>query len=160
MDRERLVASARLVRQFVAEFQAEVLEIRRSPLAEALTQWTLTDDDYEELNEARKEIYALLETLNKGTLPEMMQDSKTKTITLSNVGRRFTVSHRLSCSMLDKEKGVEWLIANGGDAIPKLTVNAQTLSSFAKARIEKQGLDMPEDLFKVSTVSQVSATKV
>lgn len=162
MKIEQLMVATAAMRLQVATMSEEVNDMRRMGLQDALIGWSLTRDQYEELDDCRKEIYALLETLSKGILPEMMAENKTKTITLDNVRKRFTVSHRLTCSMLEgmKEAGIAWLQGNGGSAIPQLTVNSQTLSSFAKARIEKEGLDMPSDIFKVSTVDNISATKV
>lgn len=160
MKNEQLALATAALRERVATLTQEVMDLKRSPLAEALTGWVLTRDEYNDLDECRKEIYALLETLSKGVLPEMMDESKTKTISLTSVGRRFTVSTKLSASMIDKDKGVEWLRTNGGDALPTVTVNAQTLSSFVKARIETEGKDVPEDIFKVSYVRNISATKI
>lgn len=160
MNNEKLAQATALMREQVAITTQEVLDLRRSPLGDALTGWVVTRDQYEDLDDLRKEIYALLETLSKGTLPEMMDENKTKTITLSSVGRRFTVSSKLSASMIDKTKGIQWLKDNGGDALPQETVNAQSLASFVKARIETEGKDVPEDIFKVSYVRNISATKV
>lgn len=160
MNREQLQLATQAMRLQVATTTQEVLDLRRGGLHEALAGWALTRDDYKDLDELRKEIYELLETLSKSVLPEMMVENGVKTVTLENVGRRFTKSTKLSCSMIDKDKGIEWLNENGGNALPQLTVNGQTLSSFAKARIENEGLDMPEDIFKVSTVANISATKV
>jgi hypothetical protein len=79
-----------------------------------------------------------------------------KTITLPDIGR-VTVNVRWSASMLNKERGMEWLRETGNDGLIITTVNAQTLSSFAK-EMALEGMPLPEELFKVGTAQHISIT--
>lgn len=160
MDTKALTAATEMLAAQLATTTQEVQDLKRSGLQDALSGWYLTREEYEALDEVRKNIGKLLEEMSRTALPEMMRENKTKTITLENLRRRFTVSQRYSCSMLDKEKGALWLRETGNAAIITETVNASTLSAFAKKRITEEGLEMPEDIFKVSIMDLISATKV
>ena len=87
-----------------------------------------------------------------------MEHEGVKTITLIGIGR-VTVSHRFSCSMLDKERGMKWLKDEGHGSIVQETVNSSTLAAFAKDITVNQGGSLPEDLFKVGTAPYTSITK-
>lgn len=159
--RSTLLAQATLaLDNFVDIFTAQVQEIKRSGLNPALEIWDLTSDDYDALDETRKKLYFLLEELNKVVLPEMMTENKVKTISLDSVHKRFTVNQRVSASIIDKEKGYEWLRTTGNGALIVEQVNAQTLSAFAKRYIQDEGKELPEDIFKVGTSYYMSATKI
>lgn len=157
---ETIRVAAAALTEFVDIFRAQVAELRKTELQKALTTWDTTDGEYEALDKLRKELYALLQELNTGILPEMMKEHGVKTISLENVNKRFTVNHRISCSMLDKEAGFEWLKSTGNNALIQPTVNAQTLGAFAKRRIQDEGKEMPVEIFKVSTSYHMSATKL
>lgn len=135
-------------------------DIKKSKLAEALRWWKTTTDQYDELDKHRKRMLATLEEMSRKIIPEMMSEEGVKTITLDDVGYRFTVSQRFSCSMPEKELGMQWLRDNGlGDLIQE-TVNSGTLSSAVKKRIEDDGMDVPAELFNTNYMSYTSATKV
>lgn len=117
-------------------------------------------DKYDALDGCRKRLNALIENMSREDIPEMMRDAGVRTITLDDIKRRFTVAQRFNASMPDKDIGMAWLRENGAGALIQETVNAQTLSSWAKNRIEEEGLDLPADKFKVSTMAYTSSTAV
>lgn len=141
------------------EVEAAVEGVKKGKLPAALKYWKLTTDEYEAFDKQRKRLYQALEDLSRKTIPEMMAEEGVKTITLEDVGYRFTVSQRFSCSMPDKEAGMEWLRQNGLGDLIQPTVNAQTLSSAVKKMIEDEGREPPEDLFNTNYMSFTSATK-
>lgn len=98
-----------------------------------------------------------VDSLSYETLPTMFTNQGVKTITLPEIGR-VTVNVRWSASMLDKAKAMEWLRLEGHDGLIIETVNAGTLSSFAKAEA-MDGRPLPFDLFKVGTAQHISITK-
>ena len=55
--------------------------------------------------------------------------------------------------MLDKQKGLEWLRTSGNAGLIQETVNAGTLSSFAKGET-LAGHPLPDHLFKVGTAQR------
>ena len=73
-----------------------------------------------------------VDSLSYETLPTMMGNQSVKTITVDNVGR-VSINVRWSASMVDKEAGMQWLRDTGNEGLIIATVNAGTLSSFAKA---------------------------
>lgn len=144
----------------LADEVTEMVEgVKKGKLPAALLYWKLTSDEYEAFDKQRKRIYQALEDLSRKTIPEMMAEEGVKTITLDTIGYRFTVSQRFSCSMPDKEAGMEWLKANNLGDLIQPTVNAQTLSSAVKKMIEDDGIEPPAELFNTNYMSFTSATK-
>jgi hypothetical protein len=97
-----------------------------------------------------------VDSLSYEILPTLFTNQNVKTITLPDIGR-VTVNVRWSASMLNKERGMEWLRETGNDGLIITTVNAQTLSSFAK-EMALEGMPLPEELFKVGTAQHISIT--
>ena len=111
------------------------------------------------IKEARESLSEIADLLSTRDIPDLFKELKVKTTTIVGVGR-VTVSYRFSCSMLDKEQGMEWLKANGHGGLIQPTVNAQTLGAFAKNLIETEGKELPENLFKTGQSPYTSITKV
>ena len=117
-------------------------------------------DGYKIIDDHRKEIYHQVEFLSKSYIPEtMLEKGGGSSLTLKDIGYRFTVSTSLSATILDKDKAYEWLREQGQDGIITETVNASTLSKFAKTYTKDFGLDLPE-CFKVNPYYSTSVTKV
>lgn len=139
--------------------QAETAERRKGTLPEALRFYKVLKDEYDEFETVRKKIGETLEGLSRNTIPEMMAENEVRTITLDDIGYRFTISHRWSCSMVDKDAGITWLKENGLAPMVFETVNAQTLASWAKGLVEDEGRDPPAELFKTGQMAFTSVTK-
>ena len=110
------------------------------------------------IKESREALAEMEELLSREQIPEIMKEHGVKTITVEGVGR-VTVSYRFSCSMLDKEMGLDWLRNNGHGGIIIETVNSSTLAAFAKSQLQEQGAELPADVFKTSTSPYTSITK-
>jgi hypothetical protein len=108
---------------------------------------------------AREALNDMEEDLSRVKVPEIMKEHNIKTIHIEDVGR-VTVSYRFSCSMLDKDAGLDWLRTNGHGGIIIETVNSSTLSAFAKSQLEEKGEDLPDLIFKTGTSPYTSITKV
>lgn len=129
-------------------------------LPKVLRTFKATRDKHDELDEERKKVNAIIERLSRTHIPEQMRDENITTITLDDIGARFSISQRHSCSMPDKEGGMAWLRENGhGDLIAE-TVNASSLAAFAKSYAQEKGEELPEGKFKVSIMEVTSVTKV
>ena len=63
-------------------------------------------------------------------------------------------------SLADKVAGMGWLRDEGHGDLIQETVNASSLSAFAKSYIEETGKDLPADLFKLSNLRYTSVTKL
>lgn len=111
------------------------------------------------IKQAREAISELEDNMSRNNVPEVMREAGVKTVTVIGVGR-VTVSHRFSCSMLDKDAGIGWLKNNGHSGLVQETVNSATLGSFAKDLIQNQGKELPVEIFKTSINPYTSITKV
>ena len=98
-----------------------------------------------------------IRSLSYETLPTMMGNQNVKTIKLDDIGR-VSVNVRWSATMLNKDKGMEWLIKTGNEGLIIETVNSSTLSAFAKAET-LAGRPLPDAIFKVGTAQHISITK-
>jgi hypothetical protein len=87
-----------------------------------------------------------------------MREHNIRTITVEGVGR-VSITHRYSCSMLDKQLGMNWLRQSGNEGLIQETVNSSTLAAFAKNMLETEGTQLPQDLFKTSVSAYTSITK-
>jgi len=107
---------------------------------------------------AREALQEMTDALSAVHVPDIMREVGIKTINVEGVGR-VTVSHRYSCSILDKPKGFEWLRDNDAGALVQETVNSSALASYATRRLAEDGIDLPPDIFKVGTNPYTSITK-
>lgn len=112
-----------------------------------------------QIKEARQALDEMEELFSREIVPNSMKANGVKTVTVEGVGR-VTVSHRFSCSILDKPLGFNWLRENGHGGLIQETVNSSTLGAFARNLIEEQGIELPPDIFKTSTMPYTSITKV
>jgi hypothetical protein len=158
---QRIKDAQGVIELALADLRATLPEVKKKRLGVVLAEFFSLRNAYEAMEESRKQIGAEIDNLSKGTIPEMMaeEDTKSQTLELAGLRWRFTVNQRASCSMPDKDKGMNWLKDNGHGDLIQPTVNAQTLSSFAKNYLEQTGMDLPTDLFKVSTSPYTSITK-
>lgn len=113
----------------------------------------------ERIKDARKALDEIEDRLSREQVPEVMRENNVKTITVEGVGR-VSINHRFSCSMLDKEAGMDWLRKNGHEGLIQPTVNSSSLSAFAKNMLEVEGKELPPDVFKTGTMPHTSITKV
>lgn len=112
----------------------------------------------EQIKQAREALQEITDHLSKETVPLSMRNAGVKTVTVEGVGR-VTISHRYSCSIIDKDGGYKWLRDNDYGSLITETVNSSTLSAFAKNLMETEGKELPNDLFKVGTQAFTSITK-
>jgi hypothetical protein len=112
----------------------------------------------EQIKESREALDELERKLSREYVPDAMRARNIKTITIEGVGR-VSLSNRWSCSMLDKQLGMQYLRDTGNGGLIIETVNAQTLASFAKDLNDNKGEELPSDLFKTGIMTVTSITK-
>lgn len=117
----------------------------------------------EEVKEAREDLAKITDFLSKDVIPDVVRELRERTgekppFSIEGVGR-VSIATRISCSILDKPKGYQWLRDTGNGSLIQETVNSSTLSAFAKSYVEDEGKDLPEDIFKMSSMSYTSITK-
>jgi len=113
----------------------------------------------EEIDKIMKVIGLVMNHMKTTSIPAAFETEELKSFT-TNDGKRITVTNRVFASISKnyKEEAYEWLRKNKlGDLIYE-TVNSQSLSSAAKS-IMSEGREMPEDLFNVAILNNVSVTK-
>jgi|GEM_PF-5192136 len=132
-------------------------------LPEACRGYKALDDAYKGMDTSRKAVYAQLESISRQVIPELLAEAGVTNITvqIGDLSYRFGKSQRVNFSILPekKETAFDWLRANGGDAIIQETVNAGTLSTFGKDFLKAKGMDLPDNLFAMSTLIYTSVTK-
>lgn len=160
---DRMSNAARALSEIDAQIAALVADIKKLPIEEAFIQYHHLKSAYERIDNVRKAMGEKVDDLKNRALPEMLTDKKINTISVEiepGLSYRFSKSLRWSCSMTDKIAGPQWLRDNGHEGLITETVNSSSLSSFAKQYIQEQGMDLPEAIFKVSTMNFISGTKV
>lgn len=135
---------------------------RRGDLPAVLRLYQQIDDVYDAIDKHRKALHALVEGMSRGTIPEMFEEADVRTVTLDDIGRRFTKNMRINFSILEgmKDEAFAWIRARGDEALIQETVNAGTLSTYGKTLMEEEGVELPTDYFKMSTLVYTSSTKV
>jgi hypothetical protein len=110
------------------------------------------------IKEAREALDGIEKNLSYEKIPEALRGRGIKTLTIEGVGR-VSLSNRWSCSMLDKELGLDWLRNSGNEALIIETVNSSTLAAFAKNMTTEEGKELPDNIFKTSILTVTSITK-
>lgn len=113
----------------------------------------------EGVKEYTKALTALKDKIKFGLLPEAYEREGISTLTTAERDRvTITELVRGSIRADQREDAYKWLRDNGYADLISETVNASTLSSFIKERLE-EGVSLPEELFVTSTTSQASLTR-
>jgi hypothetical protein len=156
-----LNSAAQVLGLAVTALEEEIRGLKKADLSVALRGWYLTREEYETLDAVRKRLNSLLEGMSRNDLPEIMSEENVKTVTLDDIGRRFTVNNRFSCSVLEgrKDDALGWLRDNGHGGLIQLTVNSSTLAAFAQTQL-KEGKELPPAFFKTSIMKFTSASKI
>ena len=131
--------------------------VARNDIPTAVTHFAELRDMVDLVAEKVTALQDHIRSLSYEILPTMMGNQNVKTITVEGLGR-VSVNVRWSAMMLNKDQGMQWLRETGNDGLIIETVNAQTLSSFAKAET-LAGKPLPETLFKVGTAQHISITR-
>lgn len=156
---EELAYTAKVVRdQIRAHTDAAV---KSGDLTKLVIHFRELKEGYEALDEIRKDIYKILDALDKGAVPDALDQAQLDLIRVPEIGRSFYIVPKLTAS-IPKEvrpQAHEWLIENGGDSLIQETVNASSLAGFVKEMIEKQGKEPPPDLIKVNTYRVTGSSK-
>jgi len=120
--------------------------------------WYLKEN-YDRLKKELTRIYHVVDAVDKHLLPEAFDAAGTDLIRIPELGRSFSVKTMMSASMKDKEAGAQWLRDQGHGDLVQETVNAGTLASFMRSYILDEGMEPPEDIFKVTTYNKTNTTK-
>ena len=113
------------------------------------------------LDEAKKTGYRFKDLFDKLVVPEALGGDK---ISLASVGYTFSVSHKISASLVDhgdqgKEPSMEYLKEVGLGDLIKPTVHAGALASAVKEKIETEGSEPDPEFVKVNPYTSTNRTK-
>lgn len=155
----RLAALSKLAEEVALALRAETSEAlsTNDPIA-VVKHFDDLRDAVDQIKVSREALADMADSLSTRDIPTLFSNKDLKTITIEGVGR-VTVSYRFSASLVDKEKGFKWLRDNGHKELITETVNSSTLSGFAKDMLQNKGVDLPDDIFKISTNPYTSITK-
>jgi hypothetical protein len=139
--------------------------VRTDDHVEIIKQFDSLRKAVDRIKICREAIADLADELSTKTIPDVVLRLRERTgekppFNIEGVGR-VSVAYRFSASIMDgkKPEAFTWLHDNGHGGLIQETVNASTLSAFAKDMIEKQGKELPGDMFKTGTMPYVSITK-
>lgn len=159
MTLEELVVETKKVADVAEEFLGSLKDDKSKKPADVARHYWYVKTNYEEAKKHLTRVYHVLDALDKNVLPELMEEHDMDMIRIPDLGRSFSIRQMMTASMLDKERAFQWLRDNGNEDLIQETVNAGTLSSFIKSMIVDEGIDPPEDVFKVSTYKKTNSTK-
>lgn len=151
--------AAKHLNELADQIQGVIDEFPKMSIADRARFFFQLKEAYADLDKARKRIYAHVDALNKHHIPEMLENAEMDKIQLPDLGRSFYILTKNSCSMVDKDAAMSWLRDRGDGALIQETVNAGTLASYMKDLITNEGIDPPEELFKVSTYNTTGISK-
>jgi hypothetical protein len=162
---DRLLKGIELFKELNQTLKEEAAAVvGRGDHLEVLNFFFIVGQMYDELSAMKKGYNTLYDGFSMEHVPDTLRAQGVKNIVIEIPGvgnRRFQMSNRFACTILDKDKGFQWLRENGLGDIIKPTVNAQTLAASAKELMESHGKEMPEEIFKttVNTFTSVVAVK-
>ena len=111
------------------------------------------------LDATHKRFYRSYDRLNKHIFPTRLEDSGLDMVRVPDLARSFGIRRMMSASLLDKEKGFEWLRSVGAGDMIQQTVNAGTLAAYVRNLILEEGVEPPAEIVKVSPYNQIGVTK-
>lgn len=149
--------AVRILSEKLLEDTAEVLATN-DPVAVGI-HFSQVKDTAELIKDAREKLKDLSDRLSQEDVPNVLRANKLpKGIFIEGIGR-IGLSQRWSASMIDKDKGFQWLRDNNHEGLITEVVNSQTLSAFAKDMFVNHNVDLPDDIFKVGQMTYTSITK-
>lgn len=147
----------KILRAAIAAEQRRLDGAASLSMEELVTAYAHAKDFHELMDEVRKEQYHVANAYKESVLPQRLLDQGVKSFSTDFYRAQRTT--RVTVTMLDKEKCLEWLRKNELADIITETANAQTLGKIAEERLE-QNKDFPEDLFKTTTSMSTTLTKL
>ena len=104
-------------------------------------------------------LYHIVNSLDKGIFPAQLEKRDLDMVRVPELERSFSIRTNTSASMIDRDAGMKWLRENGHGDLIQDTVNAGTLASFARNLQIEHGIDLPDEIFKVTTFNSMGSAK-
>lgn len=138
------------------KFQTFATEVDEADVAATARTYIQVKQFYDQLQELVTKIGGIKTKFAQELVPNAFDKSGLSTLNLEE-GMRVTITSFVRASMKDKDRGYGWLRDNGAGDLIQNTVNASTLSAFAKSVME-EGRELPEELFTVFIGANTSVT--
>jgi hypothetical protein len=132
------------------------VDVNKLPINKACAHYQLMRELQDYLKLQTSGLNDRIDLMKGMVLPQKFKEANTTSI--STNGYRFTISETVRASMLDKEKGFEWLRQHDREGLIAETVNASSLAAEARRMLEA-GEELPPDVFNVVIQPNVSMTK-
>ena len=134
--------------------------LRALPVSEIIQEFAKAKKKLEAAKKVKTEWQKKYDAIRLNILPERLEEEDTSTVTVRGAGRVALQSDLYFSIPADsREEAFRWLRENGHGDIIKPTVNSSTGKAFAKECI-KSGIQLPEDLFKVTPYTRAQLTEV
>lgn len=117
------------------------------------------DTFYDEIKAQLTRIYNVVNAVDKAIFPALLEHHGLDMVRVPELKRSFSVKQMTSASMIDKEGGITWLREQGHGDLIQETVNAGTLASFFRNMMLEQGIDPPEEFFKINSYRTMTSAK-
>jgi hypothetical protein len=117
------------------------------------------DGFHDDVKAALNRLYHVIDAMDKFVLPTLLEHHGIDMVRVPEIKRSFSIRQMMTASIVDKEEGMKWLRENGFKDLIQETVNAGTLASTFRSMILDQGIDPPEEIFKVNNYKKISVTK-
>lgn len=141
------------------EWSLHLDQLSKKPVLKDLClAWMQLQDQYEQIDEHRKSLYAQLDRLSKGTIPAEFERQELDKIAVPEVARSFYPITKYSASMVNKADAFDWLRKEGAESLITETVNSGTLAAYLSERLVKDNMEPPECL-KLTTYKITSSSK-
>ena len=135
------------------------VEGKPDSIVDHLVYYKRLNDVYARFDAARKAAYAGFDSQRKHILPMRFTDEEVDGIRVPEVATSFYVNTKYSAKMVDREKGYEWLRANGLEELITETVNAGSLAAAMKSRLLEEGMDPPEGVIDLTAYKMMGMSK-
>lgn len=155
-----LLQAAALIAARAKGLSIELDKAKAGGAAELARLYSTARLHYEIVGEAMKGVGQLVDLMNRVYIPEAFENEKISTLTDADTGDRVTITQRMLASIPadNRELAYAWLRENGHESLITETVNASSLSAFAKTQMEA-GFELPDEIFKTTIMNQVSLTR-
>lgn len=147
------------LRQAIARMSIDSDMMAESTIQEAVRLYKKMRDFKEDVEAQIKFLTEKIDSCRHEILPLMFKENVVTSITVD--GYRFTISQTVRASIPadTKPQAYQWLRDNELADLIIETVNASTLAAEARKMLEDGEKELPEPLFKVALVPNVSITK-
>jgi hypothetical protein len=139
-----------------ALLQAEVQDsIAKDDPADLVRAYADLREEGEAFRASVADISKLEQDLSYTKIPEIFDAHGIQNVRVVGYGL-VSLTRKWNCSMVDKQKGFDYLREHGQGGMIIETVPAPTLGAWARKEVEETGRELPDDVFTTSVVRSVS----